>query len=207
MIKVSAINIKRLRKNQFKNELPELFELKKTIENNKWHKNDSVFNHTVTVLEELKKLLKNIKNKLNSYLNEKINAHTRRELLFLGALFHDIAKNDTLEKKGDYTSCPGHEEVGSRKIESILDRFDLSKKEKTIVVQIVRVHGKLHIILEPQNNSFKEQYEGFKSEYKDIFMESVLLAMADTLGSQLKDKEPEEFKFRIRFYKEIIENY
>ena len=38
-------------------------------------------------------------------------------------------------------------------------------------------------------------------------MELILLAMADTLGSQLKDNDPEEFNFRIDFYDKIINEY
>jgi len=73
MIKVSAISVGKLRNKQFQNELPEFFELEKFIENNAWHNNDSVFNHTLAVLDELEKLLKNINNKIDSYLNQKVN--------------------------------------------------------------------------------------------------------------------------------------
>ncbi len=207
MIKVSAISIEKLKNNQFQNELPEFFELEKFIESNPWHNNDSVFNHTLAVLEELEKLLKNINNKINSYLNKKVDEHTKRELLFLGTLFHDIAKSDVLVKNGNSTSCPKHEEVGSEKVKSILNRFDLSAREKAMVVNIVKYHGEIHIILNPNNDKIDEQFAKFNSERHDIFTELILLAMADTLGSQLKDNNPDEFTFRINFYKRIIDNY
>jgi len=207
MIKVSDINIEKLRNKQFQNELPEFFELENFIENNAWHNNDSVFNHTLAVLDELEKLLKNVNNKINSYLNQKVDGHIRRELLFLGALFHDIAKSDVLVKNGDLTSCPKHEEVGSEKVKSILDRFDLSDREKAVVADIVKYHGEIHIILNPKNNKTEEQFDKFKSERHDIFTELILLGMADTLGSQLKDNDPDGFKFRIDFYQRIIDNY
>jgi len=207
MLKVSAINIEKLRQNQFQNELPEFFELKNYVENNSWHNNDSVFNHTLTVLEELEKLLKNINNKINSYLHQKIDNYTKRDLLFLGTLFHDIAKSDTFEKTNDSTTCKNHEELGAKKVSKILKRFDLSEREKVIVIKIVKYHGKINIILDPNNKKLEEQYRRFKTERHDIFMELILLAMADTLGSQLKDNKPEEFKFRIDFYKKIIDDF
>jgi len=207
MIKVSAISVGKLRNKQFQNELPEFFELEKFIENNAWHNNDSVFNHTLAVLDELEKLLKNINNKIDSYLNQKVDGYTRRELLFLGTLFHDIAKSDVLVKNGDSTSCPKHEEVGFEKVKSILDRFDLSDREKAIVANIVKYHGEIHIILDPNNDKINEQFNKFKSERHDIFTELILLAMADTLGSQLKDNDLDNYKFRIEFYKRIIGNY
>ncbi|MFH1187283.1 MAG: HD domain-containing protein [bacterium] len=207
MLKVSAINIEKLKKGELQNELPEFFELKNCIENNEWHNNDSVFDHTLSVLEELDKLrLKNINNKINSYLNQKIDTHTRQEALFLGTLFHDIAKNDVLLKDGDKTSCPKHEEVGSKKAQIILNRLDLSDQEKAIVVKIIKYHGKIHIILSRQNIKIDEQYKRFKSEHHDIFIELILLAMADTLGSQLQENNPNKFNFRIDFYKHIIDN-
>ena len=136
MLKVSSINIKKLRNEQFQKELPEFFELKNFVENNSWHNNDSIFNHTLAVLEELEKLLKSINNKIKVYLNQKIDEHTRKDLLFLGTLFHDIAKSNTLIKNGDLTSCPKHEEEGSEKVQAILKRFDLSEREKAIVIKI-----------------------------------------------------------------------
>lgn len=207
MLKVSAINIEKLRNNQFQEELPEFFELKNFIENNSWHNNDSVFNHTLTVLEELEKLLKSTNNKINSYLNQKIDNYLRRDLLFLGTLFHDIAKSDSFVESDESTSCPKHEELGGEKVKSILNRFDLSNREKDIVIRIVKYHDEIHVILEPKNDKLEEQYQKFKSECHDIFMELILLAMADTLGSQLKDNNPEEFNFRIDFYKKVINDF
>ncbi len=207
MIKVSAISIGKLRNGQFQNELPEFFELKNFIENNGWHNNDSVFNHTLTVLTELEKLLSDINDKINSYLNENIDTRTKKELLFLGTLFHDIAKSDTLIKNDDSTSCPKHEEEGSKKAQAILDRFDLSGREKARVVNIVKYHGEIHIILDSKNDKIDDQFKKFKLEHHDIFMELILLAMADTLGSQLKDNNPDNFKFRIDFYRRIVDNY
>ncbi len=207
MLKVSAINIEKLRNNQFQEELSEFFELKNYVENNGWHNNDSVFNHTLTVLEELEKLLKTINNKINSYLNQKVDNYTRKDLLFLGTLFHDIAKSDSFVESDESTSCLKHEELGGEKVKSILNRFDLSNREKDIVIRIVKYHGEIHVILEPKNDKLEEQYQKFKSECHDIFMELILLAMADTLGSQLKDNNPEEFNFRIDFYKKIINDF
>lgn len=207
MLKVSAINIEKLRNNQFQKELPGFFELKNYTENNSWHNNDSVFIHTLTVLEELEKLLKTANNKINTYLSTKIDNYTKKDLLFLGTLFHDIAKSDSFVKSNDSTSCPKHEELGGEKVKPILNRFDLSNREKEIVIRIVKYHGEIHIILDPQNDKLEEQYQKFKFERHDIFMELILLAMADTLGSQLKDNNPEEFNFRIDFYKKIINDF
>jgi len=208
MLKVSDIDIEKLRSDRLQKELPEFFKLKRFVENdNYWHNNDSVFDHTLRVLEELEKLLKTTNNKINFYLNQKVDNYTRKDLLFLGALFHDIGKSDSFVKSGDFTSCLKHEELGSEKVKPILDRFDLSDREKNIVIKIIKYHGKLSDIARPGSDSLEEEYEKFKSEYSSIFVELILLTMADTLGSQLKNNRPEEFNFRINFYKKIIKDF
>lgn len=209
MLKVSSINIEKLRENQFEKELPEFYELKKVIENNDWHKNDSVFNHTLAVLEHLEKILENTKYKITSYLNKKVDNYKRKDLLFLGALFHDIGKKETMVKKGKWAEYPRdkHEKYGSVKTKNILKRMDLSENEKSIVIQIVRCHGDMHYITDIENKKLKEQYKNFKFDNSNIFLELILLGMVDTLGSQVKENKPGEFKFRIDFYKKVIHEY
>ena len=206
MLKISDISIEKLKSKNLKDKLPELFELKKFIENNEWHDNDSVFNHTLNVLIKLKETIRNITNKeITSYLNERIDKYKRKDLLFLAALFHDIGKTQTFLKLNKYTLCPKHEEKGSKMVKPILDRFDLSEKEKQIVIKIIKHHGEIHNILDPKNPHFHEQYKKFKSKYKDVFIELILLGLCDTLGSHLKNNKPEEFNFRINFYKKVLD--
>ena len=57
-MKIADITIEKLRNGELADELPEFYELKDVIENNEWHNNDSVFNHTIVVLEKLEELLK-----------------------------------------------------------------------------------------------------------------------------------------------------
>ena len=158
-------------------------------------------------MEKLKKLLKTTNNKINFYLNQKIDNYTKKDLLFLGALFHNIGKSESFVKSGNFTLCPKHKEIGSEKVKPILDRFDLSDREKSIVIKIIKYHGKLSDVARPKSDNLEKKYEKFKFEYNNILVELILLTMADTLGSQLKDNRPEEFNFRINFYKKIIENF
>ncbi len=205
MIKVSDITIDKLKDGYLQNELPEFFELKDCIENNSWHNNDSVFIHTLSVLEELEKLLKTVNNKINSYLDKMIDSYSRRDLLFLATLFHDIAKTDTLVEENNITSCLQHEEIGSKKVRSILDRFDLSEQEKAIVVNLVKYHGEIHPILSSKNENIEKQLADFEVKHYDIFIELILLGMSDTFGSQLKDNNIEEYNFRKDYYRSIID--
>lgn len=205
-LNISDITIDRLKRGELQKELPEFFELKNFVEKNPWHDN-SVFDHTLGVLEELEKLLKSLNGKADSYINQKIDSHTRRELLVLSTLFHDIAKSDTLVDEEGSTFCPKHEEIGSEKVVPILDKFGLSNQEKEIIVRIVRYHDEPHTLANPKNIKSNKKFDEFKSKYPDIFLELILLGMADTIGCQLKDNNPDEFKLRTNYYKNIIDNY
>lgn len=206
-IEISKISVENIKNNQFQKELPEIYNLKNIIENAAWHNHESVFDHTINVLEALQISLKNINPKIGFYLNQKINTHTKRELLFLGTIFHDVAKGDVLVETGGETSCPGHEQLGYEKVKDILNRFDLSTQEIDIVANIVKYHGEMHAILNPRNNKLDKEFNKFKIKHSDIFVELILLAMADTIGSQLKPNNPAEYKFRMDYYQRIIKNY
>jgi len=65
MIKVSAINIKKLKDGEFKKELPEFYELKDVVENNAWHNDDIVFTHALMVLKKLGEITKRTSKKIN----------------------------------------------------------------------------------------------------------------------------------------------
>ncbi|MBT6068347.1 HD domain-containing protein [Candidatus Peregrinibacteria bacterium] len=206
MIKISDISIEKLRNGEFQDELPEFFELESCIEDNRWHSDESVFTHTLKVLEELGILLGTVNDRVSSYLGQTVEIYSRKDLLFLGALFHDIAKAETLTEEEGVTSCPEHEEMGSKKVRRILDRFDLSEEEKTIVTNIVRYHGEIHGILSPENDEIENQLTEFRSRHQEIFTELILLGMSDTFGSQLEDNHPEDYNFRRDSYERIIDN-
>jgi len=109
MLTVSDISIDKLKNSKLKKELPEFYELKEVIENNDWYNNDSVFNHTLTVLDKLEELLRNVGDKISNYLNQRITNYTRKDLLFLAAIFHDIGKKETIVRKGEWAECPKYE--------------------------------------------------------------------------------------------------
>lgn len=208
MIQVSAIGLKKIKSGVYTDELPELYELRDVVEDSRsWHKNDSTFDHTLRAWEKIEEVLKKVNNKINSYLAQKVGNHTRRQLLFLGILFHDIGKKDTIIVKDGFTKCPGHEEYGAKKARPILDRFDLSEKEKEVVFDLIRYHMLTFFVVSPSNPKVDQEVKKIKKDHPDIFLELILLSMADTLGTQLDEGNPEEFKFRIDYYQNILDSF
>ncbi len=204
-IKTSAIlNIDRIRKGEFVGQIPELYELGGVVENNAWHDNTSVFDHTLTTLEKLEGLFRNIKSAISDYLNQKITNYNRKDLLFLAAIFHDIAKKETLLEENGETTCLNHEEKGAAKAKKILSRFDLSREEKDLVVKIIKYHDMIHLILKSNPNKFDKEIDRARKKYSKIFWEIILLSMADILGTQPNKDKIDDFNFRANFYKKLL---
>lgn len=231
---MDKVNISILTKNNIKNRqlvkiIPEFYELQKVVENNPWHNKERVFDHTLSVLDNLEKIIRNSKKEIKKSLNKIIDRNSRKNLLEIATLLHDIGKKETIISFNDVKKCPGHEEKGAKKVEKILRRFDLSKKEFKIITDIMRNHGVIHDIIGLgykgfqkgvgkerslthavaglQNKNFQKEYENFKKKFSNIYLELILLAFADTARSYLKKTKPAEFRHRINFYKKELKNF
>ncbi len=202
MLKVGDMTIKNLKAGKFKFQLSEFYDLKKVIENNRFHNNQSVFDHTITALEKLTILLKN--KVLKSYLSKKIGDKTRKQLLFLATVFHDIGKKDTLAIKGGESFCFGHERCSSCKAIKIVDKFDLTKIEKQYTIKIIKNHGKLHDLMTGERNKLEAGYQNLKNKYPDIIFDLLIFTKADTMGLIFKKEDMGEINFRINFYNKAI---
>ncbi len=206
MLKIENITISNLKNGQLKKELPEFYELDKIIENNPWHSKESVFIHTINVLEGVNNFFKNYKNfKLKDYLNKKLDNYKRKDLLFLAAVFHDLGKKESIVKNGKISSCPKHEIISSLKAKSILKQFSLTKREQYIILGIIKNHSKLHEIVGNDKIKLESQFRILKNLNKDYIIELVIMVMTDTKSSYLKESTPQEYHYRMNFYKEKLE--
>jgi hypothetical protein len=192
--------------------IPEFYELKKVIENNAWHNKEAVFDHTLCVLDSLKKIICGLSNQNKQRLGKLVGKNPREELLYFATLLHDIGKKETATDLGKgLCGCPGHEKRGAPKAEKILKRLDFSKKDSEFITSIVKNHGEIHYLigrgLKGEDKNFGKRYNNFKIKFSKIYLELILLGFADTSGSYLKKTNPAEFRFRINFYKREIASY
>jgi putative nucleotidyltransferase with HDIG domain len=191
-----------------KEALPEFYELKGVVQNSKWHPNESVFNHTLEVLQKLDdyvgsipKESSGIQEMLSSNL-EGVGKYTRHGLLRIAALLHDVSKKETLSMDEDKTSFEGHEVAGAAKVATILDRFDLSDKERNFVIRLVRTHGKVHDIAGPacvEKETEWKRLAAAEEGFQESEAEVLLLVIADTMGSFLPKIDASEFSSRMIF--------
>ncbi len=198
-IKLSELSIEKIEKEKFS--MPYIYELKKVIESTRFHPNQSVFNHTIKTLKELRKLIK--KYRCGEYLSKKVDKNTKKELLFLAALLHDIGKKLTVGN--DSFPPEAHEKIGAVKAKEHLSDFDLSPNEKKIVIYLVKSHGEIHRVFDEKKlPKMLEKFESFRKKYSKFFVELCLLGLADTLA--LNWKENEEGRREVRFVGEILNN-
>ncbi len=181
--------------------LPEFYELKSSTENSKdgWHQQEPVFDHTLNVMEALEKIFTDNKN-LESAFGEKIGNYTRKELLEIATAFHDIGKREAMIKEGEFTKCPGHEQISVKKTKIILKRFDLSEKETQLVLEIIANHSVFHHLSVADNKNLSADLERLKSKLGELYPDLVVLSYADTKNSKLSLADPEKFKKYIDFY-------
>lgn len=200
MINIIDISIDKIIGGEFQREMPELYDLKNTFENNRWH-HETTFEHTMSVLSEYEKI---ISTKQIDWLDVKINNNSKKSLLRIAILLHDISKNDTMLIANDKNnSFPNHEEKGAIKAKNILQKFELSEDEKEFIISIIENHGHPHEILRNREEC-EQALDDLKIKIPDIYNETILLAMVDTMGSKLELSSKEEYDFRISKYKNVL---
>ncbi|MFH0987875.1 MAG: HD domain-containing protein [Parcubacteria group bacterium] len=199
------LNVNKIKSGELINIIPEFYELKEVIENNPWHKNETVFDHTISVLTALNKVLKNLDSIATKHLNEQIDGATKKDLLKIATLLHDIAKGETIVKKKDADTCPGHEAMGAKKAQKILSRLRFTARQVKFICDIIENHSRLHILLASDRDILQRDFLKFKKRFaRSIFVELLLLALADTLPSYAVVTNPEDYKHRIIFYKTAL---
>lgn len=108
---------------------PEFDALRQTPQDPEWHAEGDVLIHTEMVLHECAGIFSD---------------PTDKKLLYLSALFHDIAKPETTryDEEIQHTIAPGHERIGGVRTRSILRLLDdkLTHEERRCISQLVSTH-------------------------------------------------------------------
>lgn len=207
----------------FLDQFPELLDpnlrLRETVENNGWHNRDTVYSHTLSVFRNLIHDLElgfvadeSVRVRLNEQLGLTVGKISRRDTLLVAALFHDVAKPDTIVKdKNGQDACPNHEAKSADKARQILTGRGFDEADISRICAIIAYHSLPHGITNPDFSEENSQKilvvaQNLKpgQDQADIFPELMLLGLADTQGSQLPDNNPVEFALRVESYYRII---
>ena len=207
MLRIEDLTLENLKSGNLKRDLPEFYELQGCIENfAPWHFNESVYDHTISVLEELEKIFQRDDSRLINYFQVRPHeSYTKRQLLYLSTVFHDIGKPETLVVEDDKRYCPGHEQIGAEKLKVILERFDILRKEKERILQIVGLHGDFCVTNHEKTTT--EDYARLKRKYPEIFLDLIVFELADTKGLHVSEEGRAKQNFMIEFYEFQIREF
>ena len=207
MLRIEDLTLENLKSGNLRIDLPEFYELQNCIENfPPWHFNESVYDHVISVLTELEKIFHRKNKSLESYFLEKPSQdYTRRQLLYLATVFHDIGKPETLVVERDKRYCPGHEQIGTEKSRKILSRFNLLQAEKNRVLQIIELHGDFCVT--SHGKAAIQDYIKLKQKYPHIFLDLIVFELADTKALHVSEEGRSKKQFMVDFYEFRINNF
>lgn len=126
--------------------------LRRTVENNDWHKHQDVLGHTYKVVLALEKLLERELDHFDvpeawqgifiAYMHAAIDSgNSRYALLRVAGLFHDVGKPGTLRVSDDYrTSCPDHTSKSAALFSAAARGLGLSREAEQYVKCIIQKH-------------------------------------------------------------------
>ena len=141
-----------------------------------------VWRHSLEVVKQLEKLLEELKDDpdLAVYLNEEIaGGHSRKAVIKLACLLHDIGKPDTRKKEpGGRTSFHGHEHVGRRISRIVARNLMLSSRERYALEDMVTCHLRPGYLSNFKKPSERAVFRFFR-DVKEEAVATLLLSMAD----------------------------
>lgn len=108
---------------------PSIQRLDETPQDEKWHPEGSVWQHTLLVVDEVFKLAQ----------AERLSKEAA-EILLVAALLHDIGKPVTLQKRDGHIYFPNHAQEGERLAKDILDKIGIQGREQTAILNLIVNH-------------------------------------------------------------------
>lgn len=170
--------------------LPEIAALR-GVEQSRFHHLD-VYEHTLAVLgrqieleQRLDELFGESAPALGSLLSEPLaDELTRREALRLGALFHDVAKPETRDRRADgKVTFVGHDRAGEELVEQIFRRLRTSERLRAYVAALARHHLVLGFLVRERPLDAGGVYD-YLRRCAPVEVEVTVLSCADRLATR-----------------------
>jgi len=159
--------------------IPEI-EIMRGVKQGPYHHLD-VWQHTLETIRQLELLITELKNnqEVQDYLDEIISpARSRRALIKLGALLHDIGKPAALRHEDGKTKFHGHERIGTDITENIAERLKLSNDETDSLEKMVLWHLRPGYLADNQEITPRAIFRYFRDTQKES-VSVLLISIAD----------------------------
>ncbi len=127
---------------------------------------------------------------------------TKKTLIKLGALFHDIGKPKTFMIRDNLYTFWGHDKIGSKITRNILKNLKFSSKTSKFVATLVENHMRLHLLA--RAGFITERAKGrFFRELGLDGIAVIIVSLADSLASSGKNG----FNYLLPYAREMIDFY
>lgn len=156
------------------------FDVMRGLKQGPYHHLD-VWRHTLETLKQLEGLFRKTRSNkgIQSYLGEFICAQrSRRSLMKLGALLHDIGKPAALRREGGKTKFHGHERIGADMAQVISKRLKLSNDELQALNKMVFWHLRPGYLADSETPTARAVFRYFRDTAQEG-LSILLLSMAD----------------------------
>ena len=204
--------IQKLAKKTHTQNFPDFYQLDQIIENNPWHMNQSVLQHSLASAEKLLNILSShiLPKGFDNHVSKKIDGVTKKELFKIAVLLHDLGKVKTREIQPDgSTWCPGHAATGAKMVRDNTKLFNLTDKQIDYISRIIHFHmvpfEELGKALQTSNT--QEYLDQIKKPAEDIYPELLVLAYADMSGCILPEQTIPDFRKRINIIHQALVDF
>ena len=198
--------------------IPELA-LTKGVEQPKVHYWD-VWGHSLHAVETAELVTKGHQNspiytqvpwnqETDEYFSQEVSdGHTRRTILKLAALFHDIAKPQTKKKDGmGRTRFLGHPELGATMAATRLGQMRVSSRGIDMVSKMVEHHLRpMHMTQGVEKPTRRAVYRYFR-DVGDVAIDTLYLSLADHLAAKGPELSPEHWIDHARMVARVLEDH
>ena len=142
----------------------------------------------------------------DAYFSQEVSdGHSRRTLLKLAALFHDIAKPQTKEKdENGRTRFPGHSEAGAVVAAKRLAHLRVGSRGINMVAQMVEHHLRpAHMMQGVEAPTNRAIYRYFR-DLGDVAVDTLYLSQADYLAAKGPQLNPDDWANHARMIAHIV---
>jgi poly(A) polymerase len=142
---------------------------------------------------------------LDAYLDEAPGGTSRRALLKLAGLLHDVSKPETktIDAKGD-THFYGHPEQGAVKTETICRRLRLGNRDTAFVALLVEDHLRPTQLAERRTMPSHRAVYRFFRDLSDAAPACLLLTLADATGATGPRMLPERWRGHVAYMSHVL---
>ena len=174
-----------------------------------------LFQHALLTMESLEIIFlklniyfPDINEKLSQYLCETFSDNVnRKNLLKFIAIFHDCAKPECAKRIGKIMRFLGHEQIGSKNIETIMKNLKMSNREKDFASSVVLHHMRPSNLLKSETVTERAKLRLFR-DVGNILPDLLLLSLADWHSYKpLKIYSKKHLKLQEKYVNEFMTSY